>query len=83
NQFRQAWPNTQSLLMDEATLLAHQPLWGQEPHPTQAALKALTPAEASLYHALQHHRYGQAVRLEQERIGFGWLQQRLSALFHA
>ena len=80
NQFRQAWSQTQSLLMDEATLLEHQPLWGIEPQPTQAELTALTEHEQQLYKALQQNRFGQNIRLEQERISYTWLNQILDSL---
>ncbi|MBE0470865.1 MAG: hypothetical protein IBX55_15335 [Methyloprofundus sp.] len=77
NQFRQAWSQTQSLLMDEATLLAHQDLWGLEPQPTHAELTALTRPEQQLYQGLQQNRFGQNIRLEQERIRYTWLRQVL------
>lgn len=77
NQFRQAWSQTQSLLMDEATLLEHQPLWGIEPQPTQAELTALTEPEQQLFKALQQNRFGQNIRLEQERISYTWLHHAL------
>ncbi|MDR9499719.1 MAG: DUF2220 family protein [Hydrogenovibrio sp.] len=77
NQLRQVWPQTTSKLMDEATLLAHRPLWGIEPKPSRATLSALTADEQALYQALQHNRFGPAIRLEQERIGYDWLQSAL------
>ena len=45
--------------------------------PTRAALDLLTPAEQSLYQALVTGTYGPAVRLEQERVSFGWLERAL------
>jgi len=81
NQFRQAWPNTQSLLMDEATLLAHQALWGVEPQPTQARLSHLAAEEQRLYQALQQNDLGPNIRLEQERIAFTWLVEQLKETF--
>lgn len=80
NQLRQMLPQTQSLLMDEATLLAHHHLWGSEPQPTQAKLTALTSQELALYQALQNNTFGQALRLEQERIGFAWLLNRIAEI---
>ncbi|MFA6700636.1 MAG: Wadjet anti-phage system protein JetD domain-containing protein [Thiomicrospira sp.] len=77
NQFRQDWSQTQSLLMDEATLFAHQALWGIEPQPSKAELTALTSQEQTLYQDLQHHRFGQNIRLEQERISYTWLNKIL------
>lgn len=77
NQLRQVWPQTQSLLMDEATLLEHQALWGVEPQPTQAELTTLTETEQQLYQQLQQNQLGHNIRLEQERISFVWLQGKL------
>jgi hypothetical protein len=73
NQLRHVLPQAQSLLMDEATLLAHQALWGQEPQPTQANLTQLTSAEQALYQKLQQGVFGKNIRLEQERIAYHWL----------
>ncbi|WP_127470378.1 Wadjet anti-phage system protein JetD domain-containing protein [Thiomicrorhabdus aquaedulcis] len=80
NQLRHVWPHTQSLLMDEATLLAHSALWGQELKPTRAALTALNPTEQTLYQQLINHHWGKQVRLEQERISYEWLQHALFTL---
>ncbi|MGB3071205.1 MAG: Wadjet anti-phage system protein JetD domain-containing protein [Ottowia sp.] len=70
---RRAVPQLQSVLMDEATLLSHRPLWGQES--TQcpnAPLDTLTAEERLVYDNLRAHTWGQCVRLEQERLG--WAQ---------
>jgi hypothetical protein len=64
--------------MDRETLLAHRSQWVPEPTPTRVALDLLTPAEQSLYQALIAGTYGPAVRLEQERVNFGWLEQSLA-----
>lgn len=62
-------PNLQSVLMDEATLLAHQALWVDEKTQHAAAeLPLLNQAEQQLYQNLKQQRWGQNVRLEQERI---------------
>lgn len=80
NQLRQVFPHTQSLLMDESTLLAHQSLWGNEPQPTDAKLNHLTSDESAVYQALQQNQFGQSIRLEQERIAYNWLQTALKHL---
>ncbi|WP_458113492.1 DUF2220 family protein [Arthrobacter sp. R1-13] len=67
-----------SVLMDEATLLEHRNVWGNEPQPTTAALTRLTEDESALYQALGNRTFGQAVRLEQELIRWDWAQQKLS-----
>lgn len=79
DQLRAHFPQAQSLLMDQATLLAHPGQWGEEPQPTQRELTRLTEAEAALYGDLCRHRWGQRVRLEQERVAFGCLAQALSS----
>lgn len=64
-------PQTQSVLMDEATLLAHRRLWVIEPQPHRAeTIKHLSDEEESLYCDLRAGRWGAYVRLEQERIAW-------------
>ena len=80
DQLRASLPHAQSLLMDEATLLTHRAHWGEEPSPLLRDLPRLTAAEAALFDRLRQHAWRPQLRLEQERIGFGWVQQALSAL---
>jgi hypothetical protein len=70
NGLRQSFPHTRSMLMDRATLLAHQSQWVTEPSPVAGAMDLLTPAEQELYRALGANAFGTAVRLEQERVSF-------------
>ena len=81
DQLRHYLPHTESLLMDEETLLAHRPLWGQENKPTSRDLDNLRPREQDLYQQLISGRHGKNLRLEQERIGFSYLKAALSP-FH-
>lgn len=68
---RRAVPQLQSVLMDEATLLSHRPLWGQESMQCpNVQLGALTAQERSVYDNLRANTWGQRVRLEQERLGW-------------
>lgn len=70
-------PRVQSLLMDDATLLAHRALWVVEPVPHGAGgIENLDQAEQALYRDLRADRWGVRVRLEQERIGweYAWAQ---------
>lgn len=62
-------PALQSVLMDEDTLLQHKTLWVDESaqHPA-TELTLLTEQEQQLYRDLKQQRWGQNVRLEQERI---------------
>lgn len=64
-------PELQSVLMDEDTLLRHRALWvdEKEQHPA-AELTLLTAAEQVVYEGLKQQRWGQNVRLEQERIAW-------------
>jgi hypothetical protein len=80
DQLRAHWAHTQSLLMDRATLMLHTTQWGSEPQPVLRDLSRLTAEEAALYNELRDNRLRANLRLEQERIGFGWLQQALAAL---
>lgn len=62
----------ESVLMDRTTLLAHRDRWGREGTPTRARLDHLTGEEQSLYADLVEDVYAPAVRLEQERIDWGY-----------
>lgn len=66
---RKALPQLRSVLMDEATTLRYQNLWGTEPvQTTNFALEHLTAHELTVYAALKANKWGQKVRLEQERV---------------
>jgi len=85
DQLRTHLPHAQSLLMDRETLMAHADQWGQEPLPVLRDLPRLNTKEHALFDDLRHRRFRLAsgtaqVRLEQERIGFGWVQQALATL---
>ena len=80
HQLRSYLPHVQSLLMDSDTLMAHADHWGHEPQAQQRDLPRLTPDERGVYDALRDNRIRPGLRLEQERIGFAWVQQALAAL---
>jgi hypothetical protein len=81
DQLRAHFPQARSFLMDEATLQAHRAQWLVEPKPTQRDLPRLTPVERQLYDALRWCRLrDEPLRLEQERIAFGWVERALAAL---
>jgi hypothetical protein len=67
-------PDVRSMLMDRATLLAHDAHWDREPSPVNVHLEHLTPDEAALYRDLVEDAYGPAVRLEQERVSYPLLE---------
>lgn len=67
--------------MDRATLMAHRPQWTEETDPTLRELPRLTEAERSVYDDLRWKRLDdRPLRLEQERIGFGWVEAALQSL---
>ena len=73
-----AWlPAARSMLMDRETLMAHRDRWVTEDRPASSVLTRLTPAEFGLYNELVESSLGHRVRLEQERIDWGWVQRRL------
>ncbi|MEO8282867.1 MAG: Wadjet anti-phage system protein JetD domain-containing protein [Pseudarthrobacter sp.] len=78
DQLRAVHPHVTSVLMDEATLLAHRGAWVTEPSPSKASLSRLTTAESALYEGLQTDAYGPAVRLEQELISWDWASRWLN-----
>ncbi|MDZ7768818.1 MAG: DUF2220 domain-containing protein [Woeseiaceae bacterium] len=82
NRLRVSLPHARSFLMDRETLEAHRRLWGREPAGGRYTgdTSRLTAAEHALYCELLSDRLGERIRLEQERIGFGWLQQTLARL---
>lgn len=81
-KLRAHFPHAVSLLMDRETLMAHRSLWVQEQEPSAGELATLTAPEISLYDDLRRNRLGDRVRLEQERIAYGWLQGALSSLVY-
>jgi hypothetical protein len=80
DQLRGYFPGAASFLMDRATLLAHRLHWGEEPDPARHDLARLTPEETVVYDDLRFDRYQPRLRLEQERVGFSWLCDRLARI---
>jgi hypothetical protein len=80
DRLRALFPAAQSLLMDRETLVQHATLWVRESNPYDEELSRLTPVERELYDDLRFNRLGERVRLEQERIAYGWLRQALNVV---
>lgn len=80
DQLRSRFDHVESFLMDRATLLAFESQWGEEDNQTLRDLPRLNPEEIVLYDDLRDNRIGKKLRLEQERIGFGWVESALLAL---
>lgn len=77
DRLRSHFPHAASFLMDRETLLAHRPHWGEEPEPARHDLLRLTTEEAAVYDDLRFDRLQPRLRLEQERVGFGWLCEQV------
>lgn len=79
DRVRRSFPGARSMLMDRATLLAHENHWVTEDAKHVAHLPNLRPAEAELYHDLVEDALGPSVRLEQERVSYSAIQRGLFA----
>ncbi len=80
DRLRAFFPYAQSFLMDRTTLMAHRELWGRERDRYERPLSRLTIPEQVLFEELKDGLLGDRVRLEQERISFGWLKQALGEI---
>lgn len=80
DRFRGVFPATASLMMDRATLLAHRRMWVEERDQCLEHLPHLDASEGALYRELLSRAHGEHGRLEQERIGFGWVKAALARL---
>jgi hypothetical protein len=80
DQLRSHFPHVESILMDRETLDAHSSLWGIESTPSVADLPRLTKVENALYDDFRDNRIRSGLRLEQEYIGYSWLNQYLQYL---
>lgn len=82
DSLRAHFPHAGSVLMDRPTLMAHQPQWGEEPLDKRhdRDLSRLTGEETMLYDDLRLDRLGPHLRLEQERISYGWLCDALAVV---
>jgi hypothetical protein len=84
DQLRGHFADVESFLMDHATLMAHRSQWTDEPQPILRDLSRLAPVERTLFDLLRWKRVeDRQVRLEQERIGFQWVEQALAGLGRA
>ncbi len=79
DQLRAHLPHTESFLMDRETLMAHELQWVSEPRPVRRHLARLSTEERALFEDLRDNRIRPAIRLEQERIRFGWIKTALKS----
>jgi hypothetical protein len=77
DQLRGLLPATHSFLMDRDTLLTHKAHWGEEPRQNRGELSRLTATEQRVYDDLRFDRLAVRLRLEQERIGFQWVEEMI------
>jgi hypothetical protein len=81
NRLRHYLPTAQSLLMDEATLRDHLDLCGVEEKQVDATnLDRLNATEARVCRGLIDNRWGNRLRLEQERIAWPYAWQQIIEL---
>lgn len=73
DQLRGHLPHARSLLMERETLQAHRAFWGEEPEQVLRDLPRLTAEERGVFDDLRDSVIGKKLRLEQERVGFGWV----------
>lgn len=77
NQLRARFGHVESILMDHATLMAHRHGWGTEDASIRHDLPLLMPDEQAVYDIVRDNAVRVNLRLEQEKIGFHWLDARL------
>lgn len=80
SQIRGLFPHCQSILMDLATLVAHQKLWTSEPQPHPGSLLHLSTLEQETFQSLGNLSQDFPIRLEQERLNWHWILEALSTL---
>lgn len=80
DQLRSRFEHVSSFLMDRETLSAHETHWGEEPGQVLHDLPRLTAEERALFDDLRDNRIRRNLRLEQERVGFGWVTAGLLRL---
>jgi hypothetical protein len=83
SQFRSYYPQAKSLFMDELTLKNFITMAVEESQDKRmiATLAHLTEQEQCLYQALCKNTYGTNIRIEQERLDFKYIRQRLQQIF--
>lgn len=68
SQLRTHFPHVESRLMDEKTLLKYEPLWSYESQPYVGKCVNLSREELFVFENIRSKKWGDNVRLEQERI---------------
>jgi hypothetical protein len=80
DQLRSQFEHVESFLMNRETLLAFASQWDWEEKQTVRDLPRLNREEQALYDDLRDNRLRKNLRLEQEKVGFGWVEAALVGL---
>ncbi|RDK03962.1 Wadjet anti-phage system protein JetD domain-containing protein [Paraburkholderia lacunae] len=80
DQLRHQFDHVESFLMDRETLLAFESQWDREDKQTLRDLPRLNRDEEALYDDLRDNRLRKNLRLEQEKVSFGWVEAALCKL---
>jgi len=80
DQLRSRLHHVTSFLMDRETLMRHEAYWGDESDPILHDLPRLNADERMLFDDLRDNRIRKNLRLEQERVGYGWVTDRLHTM---
>ncbi len=75
DKLRSMFSSARSMLMDADTFLAHRPSWSREEARHTGDLARLTASEQHMLDDLRSNRYGDRLRLEQERVSLGRVRQ--------
>jgi len=78
--FRKYVPNIESFLMDERTFLRFENLWTPEEHVSKYEPEGLTREETEFFRRMANggfRRGDVSMRLEQERIGWGYSREKV------
>jgi hypothetical protein len=84
SQIKRYFPDAGSFLMDMETFISHRHLWVEEDNERRfiRELPNLTEEERDLFSALKENRFGNRLRLEQERIAYSCLLRELEKHCH-
>ncbi|MBU4337789.1 MAG: hypothetical protein KJ548_14600 [Actinobacteria bacterium] len=80
DHLRNRFGHVESFLMDREILMAHETLWGEEEGQVAHDLPRLTNEERALFDTLKGNLIRKGLRLEQERVGFKWVEAAVGAL---
>ncbi len=80
DRFRGVWPAAASLMMNRETLIEHRRMWVEEREQCTEELRRLNTQESALFRELLSEAHGVRVRLEQERVAFGWVRAALAGV---